>query len=550
MKTVKSVLSQEIRKVCLSTWPQLQDQSFSVALDYPKEAKHGDYATNVAFQLVSLLGESPMVIGNKIITGGLKISGVDRAEVLPPGFINFYLNPSWLGKRINLILAEGKDFGNSKLGKGKKVQIEFISANPTGPLHVGNGRGAFTGDTLANVLTKVGYKVQREYYVNDIGKQVDRLAESVTRRYLQQQKISVDFPDYCYQGKYIDKLAKKLNLHKYKLTNINLLKARIKYRALQMMIKDLKKIVTEKLKIDFDNWFSEKSLYKAGTVDNMLHILKKQDLLYKKEGAIWLKTSQFGDEKDRVVIKADEKQTYFLSDIAYLWDKLAVRKFDKVIDIWGADHHGYVKRMMAVLEALGFAGKFDVIIVQLVRLMEGGVEIRMSKRSGTYVTLESLVDEVGLSAARYFFLMHAADTHMDFDMTLAKKKSEKNPVYYVQYAHARICSIMKKVQKEIKIEKKKNLPKTIYLRENPEINLAKTLIQFPEVLEAVAQNYQVNKLPLYASELATAFHNFYNKCRVIEAEGVNNSRLRLIEASQIVLAETLKVMGIEAPTKM
>ena len=552
MKTVKSNLIREVKEICLDLWPHLTDEQIVIEVDYPKEEKHGHYSTNVAFKLATLLRESPMVIGNKIISAGLKISGLTQAEVVPPGFINFYLDPFWLGRQINQILKEKDNFGSSDLGENKKVQVEFISANPTGPLHIGNGRGAFTGDTLANVLAKVGYEVQREYYVNDIGKQVDRLAESVTRRYLQHQGIKVDYPDYCYKGKYIAQLAKKLNLHKYKLTNINLLKSRIRYRVLQVMIKDLKNMVADKLQIKFDNWFSEKSLYRSGMVDHVLDILKNKDLLYKKEGAIWAKTSQFGDDKDRVVVKASEDQTYFLSDIAYLWNKFGIRKFDQVIDIWGADHHGYVKRMMSMTKALGFDEQFHVILVQLVRLMEGGVELRMSKRTGTYVTLDELVKEVGLDAARFFFLMYASDTHMDFDMTLAKKKSDKNPVYYVQYAHARICSIMKKVLNEAKKKSQKKQPEKvkIFLRKAPEISLAKTLIRFPEVLEEVAQDYQVNKLPTYVRELAADFHNFYTQCRVIKAEGVNWSRYQLMKATQIVLAETLSVMGITAPTRM
>ncbi|MFH1598438.1 MAG: arginine--tRNA ligase [Patescibacteria group bacterium] len=553
MKTVKSNIVRDVRRVFNNLWPQLLEKEIEAEVDHPQEVIHGDYSTNVALRLASELGESPMVIGNKIITGGLKIAGLERAEVVPPGFINFYLNATWLGRQVRKVLDQGSDFASSNLGKNQKVQVEFISANPTGPLHVGNGRGAFTGDALANVFDKLGYKVQREYYVNDIGKQVDRLAESVTRRYLKQQGISVDYPDYCYKGKYIDQLAKELNLHKYKLTNINLLKSRIRYRALQMMIKDMKKTVTEKLKIKFDNWFSEKSLYKSGAVDQVLTDLKKKDLLYKKDGAIWVKTSKYGDDKDRVVVKASEDQTYFLSDIAYLWNKLEVRKFDKVIDIWGADHHGYVNRMLSMTKALDHQGKFDIIIVQLVRLMEGGVEIRMAKRTGTYVTLDELVSEVGLDATRFFFLMHAFDTHMDFDMTLAKKKSDKNPVYYVQYAHARICSIINKVAKETKQTKKKpkkTEQKKIYLREGAETALAKMLLRFPEVLEEVVITYQVHKLPNYCRELASSFHDFYTQCRVIEAEGINWSRVRLIKATQIVLEESLRVMGISAPKKM
>jgi len=397
-------------------------------------------------------------------------------------------------------------------------------------------------------LSLAGFKVQREYYVNDVGNQVKILAESVLRRYWQHQGIKMEYPDYCYQGEYIDQLASELYLPNYKLNKnqkLDDIKDKIKGRILQKMISNSKKFLKKKLGIKYDKWFFESTLYSSGQVDRILKVLKEKGLLYKSEGAIWLKTRQFGDEKDRVLVKANEEPVYFLSDIAYHWNKFVTRKFDKVVDIWGADHHGYVSRMKAAMKVFSLDKKLDIIITQMVRLMAKGQEVKMSKRAGTFITLEELVDEVGVDAARFFFLMYDFNTHMDFDLDLAKKKSQDNPVFYVQYAHARICSIIKKTKGLHRANSDKRA-----ILDKSERALIVSLCRWPELVLEVAKSYQVHRLPQYAIDLATQFHNFYTRCRVINGQLVNERRLQLVLATQIVLQNVLSAMGVNAPEKM
>ncbi len=545
---VKEQINKKIVTTVTAIWPELKDRTLEVGIEYPTDNRHGDYSTTIAMQLAAVVHSSPMEIAQKIKDNFSPMAACQRIEVAPPGYLNFYLDQKWLLRQAAIMVKEKRNFGREKKRKKERIQVEFISANPTGPLHLGNGRGAFAGDTLATVLDLAGYQVQREYYVNDTGKQVGVLAESVLRRYWQHKGIHIEYPDYCYQGDYVDELAKTLFLPNYKLHNsqkLEVVKDKIKGRILQKMLSFIRKFVTDTLGIKYNKWFSEKSLYTSGQVDFILQQLKERGLLYKSEGAIWLKTSQFGDEKDRVLIKANEEPVYFLSDIAYHWNKFAKRKFDRVIDIWGADHHGYIKRMQAAMQMFGFTGRLEIIITQLVRLIRQGKEVKMSKRSGTFVTLQELVDEVGVDATRFFFLMHDYTTHMDFDMDLAKKKSQDNPVYYVQYAHARICSILRKA-KTLSITKSDKRA----LVEPSEIALMKKLIQWPELIAEVADSYQVHRLTIYAREVATAFHDFYTQCRVINGQLVNERRLAIAKAAQVVLQNALKTMGVEAPPRM
>jgi len=546
---LKSQLQNSLKNTVIKLWPEVKERvlsgSLTVEVEYPQEDRFGDYSTNLAMKLGAILRASPMQLAQKI-SESLKIDKFERVVAIAPGFINFYLDKKWLEKQVNPILKEKQRFGQSKLGRNKKIQVEFISANPTGPLTLGNGRGGFSGDTLANILKLASFRVQREYYINDTGNQVDILAESVLRRYWQHQGIRMDYPEYCYQGKYIEDLAEHLFLPNYKLTNTQKLGAvrdKIKGRILQKMISQIQKLVKNKLGIKYDRWFSEESLYQTKQVDKILELLKDRGFVYEKEGATWLKTSEFGDEKDRVLIRENGEPVYFLSDIAYHWNKFVKRQFSKAIDIWGADHHGYVTRMQAAMKILGLEGRLDIIIVQLVRLISEGKEIKMSKRLGTFVTLEELVDEVGLDVARFFFLMYDFNTHMDFDLDLAKKKSKDNPVYYVQYAHARICSIIKKAKNLELRTQNLELEKT-------EISLIKELMRWPELVEEVAQTYQVQKLPFYAIALATKFHDFYTQCRVIDNDVINEARMNLVKATQIVLQSVLSAMGVSAPEKM
>ncbi|MFH1207094.1 MAG: arginine--tRNA ligase [Patescibacteria group bacterium] len=551
----KEQLRRKIIKTVNALWPQIRGIDFSFGVDYPPDQRFGDYTTNVAMKLAGIVRQSPMEIAESIVTSLGKTAGVRESRVVAPGFINFFFNEAWLARQVAEIVRQKEKFGQSDIGAKKRVIVEFVSANPTGPLTLGNGRAAFGGDALVNILTLAGYRPHREYYINDIGHQVNILAESVLRRYWQHQGIKMEFPEYCYQGAYVDDLAKTLYLPNYKLANIQKLEAvrdKIKGRILEKMISGIKKVLVKKVGVRYDKWFYEKSLYSTGLVDKMLALLKEKKLLYKSEGAIWLKTTDFGDDKDRVLIKADGDPVYFLSDIALRYHRFFKRKFDREIFMLGADHHGYQGRMQAAMSILGQAGKLDIIFIQLVRLIKHGQEVRMSKRSGTFVTLEELVDEVGVDAARYFFLMYDFSSHMDFNLDLAKKKSKDNPVYYVQYAHARICSIMRKLKQYAVLlkAKKAHIPKAIDGLEPPEARLIKQLIKWPELVEDIARSYQVHKLTSYATSVATEFHNFYTQCRVINGKQVNDQRVMLVRATQQVLQNVLATMGVSAPERM
>ena len=426
--------------------------------------------------------------------------------------------------------------------------MEFISANPTGPLTVGNGRGGFYGDALANILASQGHKVRREYYINDRGEQILSLGRSI--KLVQKGNsasggLEVGLPDQenLYRGDYINELAKQID------KKLNAEEAGQK--AVELILKIYIRPAIKRLGIKFDSWFSEKSLYKGGKYGEIMESLMRQDFIYEKDGATWMKTSQLGDSEDRVLIKKDGSETYFLSDILYHFDKFKIRKFDKVIDIWGADHHGYAPRLKAALKALGIPeDNLEIIITQLVRLVENGKEVKISKRAGTFITLEELVDEVGLDAARFFFLMYSPNTHMNFDMELAKERSKKNPVYYVQYAHARIASILAKIQNpKSKIQNPSQNLKLLNTRS--ELDLIRKLVELPEILRDIAVNYEVHRLPRYSLGLAREFHNFYEKYRVVtEDKNLTSARLGLVTATKIVLANTLNLMGIKAPDKM
>lgn len=462
-----------------------------------------------------------------------------KIEFKIPVFFNFYFSEDYLQKQIEEILKEKESFGELRTGNGQKVNIEFISANPTGPLTLGNGRGGFCGDVLANVFTKAGFKVEREYYINDIGEQIRKLGHSV-----------LGDSEAVYKGPYIEELKTRLNGMSADEAE------KIGEAAAKIILEEMIKPSVKKMGIKFDTWFLEKSLHQKKEVKKALDFLKKKNLAYEKEGALWFKSTQFGDDKDRVLIKADGETTYLASDVAYLKNKFE-RSFDKLIFFWGADHYGYIERIKAATEALGYKKEqVDIIIMQLVRLIQAGKEVRMAKRTGTYVTLDELIDEVGLDVARFFFLSRAANTHLNFDMDLAKEQSDKNPVYYIQYAHARICSILEKLnaqgscpagrQAKFKAEAKNLKP----LNHPSELNLVKQLIRLPEIIEDTAKDYQVQKLPQYAVDLATAFHQFYRDCQVInEDKNLENTRLSLICATKIVLKNTLDLMGIQAPEK-
>ncbi len=517
-----------------------------ILVEMSDDDSHGDYASNVALQLTKDVQKAPMDIAQEIVSA-LK-GRYDSVDVARPGFLNFTVSNEALGDAAKELLAKGDKFGRSNVGKRQKVMLEFISANPTGPLTLPNGRGGFLGDVLANVLTELNYQVTREYYLNDRGNQIAVLGESVTRRYLQQQGINVDYSEELYQGDYIDELAKGLDLKDYKLNSpgkMEWVRERVSTIALDMMVKEIRRVVEEKMGIQYDNWFSEKSLYESGLIEKVMEILKEKGYLYEKEDALWVKTSEFGDDKDRVAVKTGGEGTYLQGDIALFYDRAFDRHFKKVIMILGADHHGYEGRMMAIPHMLESKTGFDLIFIQMATLFKDGEEVRMSKRKGNFVTIEELIDEVGHDVARFFFLMYSSDKHMKFDLGLAKERSENNPVYYVQYAHARLSSVLREVEKIATPTKK-----TIELTNVAERDLVKALLRLPLVLQQVGENYEAHHLTTYAQEIARMFHHFYAHCRVIDNGEVNESRYWLLQATKLVLAKTLSVIGVDAPEKM
>ncbi len=542
MTTMTQQLQKRLVAAAVDLFEECKQQPPTVRVEIPADPKYGDYGTNLAMQLAPVVKDGPLRIAEKLKTALGHVPGITTVEVVPPGFINFRVESAWWQQQPATILKEGKNYGAVNQGKGQRVILEFISANPTGPMTLANGRGGFAGDAVANVLAAAGYKPFREYYVNDIGGQVEKLTESVIRRSFQAQGINVDYPGDLYQGEYVKDIARKLNLQQYKLKS-NDLKSRIKGRVVAMMVRDLQRVAAKKLGIKFNRWFRESELYTAKLDEKVLSLLRQRGYVYEQAGATWFKSTAFGDDKDRVLVKSDGEKTYFFSDIALRWSRFNRRRFDREILFLGADHHGYVTRLKAAVEALGFPGRLDVPLVQFVRLLKDGQEVKVSKRAGTFVTIEELIDEVGLDASRFFFLMHAANTHMDFDLDLAKEKSEKNPVYYVQYAHARICSILKKTRG---LPRRPSQP----LNEPVSLQLIKQLLRLPELVEEVAMAYDVHKLPFYSLDLATAFHTFYDQVRVIDRGTVNPRALEVIQATKLVLAKTLTLMGVNAPEKM
>lgn len=522
--------------------PKKAQQDFwrTIPVEHPENKKFGDYSSNAALRLAKILKKPPLEIAEIIAaeTNDTKEAKkyFAKIEAAQPGFINFYLSPNYLQKSLAEITKKGEKFGDLKIGKRKKVQLEFISANPTGPLTIANGRGGFMGDVLRNVMKTAGYKADTEYYINDSkhSNQIRELGKTILGK------------GEMYKSEYLNDILADL-----KITFGDIEEAGSAVVA--EIVKDHKTKIKNKFGVEFDRWFSEQSLYDANAVAEILKTLDKTGFTYKKDGAVWLKTSERGDDEDRVLVRADGEPTYFLADIAYHKNKFD-RGYEKIINFWGADHHGHVKRLKIAMEILGYdSSKINIIIMQLVRLIENGQEVKMSKRKGQYITLEELIDEVGIDVAKFFFLMVSANRRMDFDLSLAKEKSEKNPVYYVQYAHARISSIIKKFQPTAgppRAEKTtgQNLK---LLKHETELNLMKKLLELPEIIEDTARDFQVQRLPQYAMELARRFHDFYTQCRVIsEDQKLSVARFSLILAAQTVLRKILGIMGVSAPEKM
>jgi arginyl-tRNA synthetase len=525
-----------------------------MAVEEPKQEAHGDYSTNMAMVMASVQKMAPRKIAEAIINhledpGGI----IDKTEIAGPGFINFFIGPAAWGPELRAIHEADETFGRSSFGRKERVQVEFVSANPTGPLHVGHGRGAAAGDSVANILEWCGYDVQREYYINDSGRQINTLGRSVFMRYQELMGQSIQFPEDCYQGDYIRNLARDLrDRHGEALLSMDkeaAIDTCARYAADQILDgirKDLKAF-----NVRFDHWFSEQSLYDSGKVDRSIQEFRAQKLIYEKDGALWFKTSEFGDEKDRVVVRANGLTTYFASDIAYHKDKFE-RGFDRVIDVWGADHHGYIPRMTASVEAAGLKrDQFQVILVQLVNLLRGGVPVAMSSRAGEFVTLQEVVEEVGADAARFIFLTRHQDSKLDFDLEVAKQKTNDNPVYYVQYVHARISSILAKAEERgIPMpDPEKGVPNRLETPE--EIGLLKMMFRFPEVVETAARLLEPHRITYFLMDLASGFHAYYNKHRILTEDPVLTAdRLCLVQAIKIIIRNGLRLLGVSTPDTM
>jgi arginyl-tRNA synthetase len=522
-----------------------------VLIEHPQNPQHGDFASGLPLKLARAMRMSPMAIAEKVSDYIVPPPQIKKFWVAPPGFINFALKEEWLTTEVESILTAGESYGDIELGKDKRVQVEFVSVNPTGPLHVGHGRGAVLGSTLANVLTASGYAVEREYYINDMGNQIVSFGRSLYGRYQQCLGKQVSIPPDGYHGNYMIDLAKEIieeQGDKFLSLPESEAVSQIAEVGVAKMLERIKGDL-ELLDVVFDTWFSERSLYQGGQYDRAMELLQSRGYIANKENATWFESSSLGEDKDNVLVRSDGSPTYFASDIAYHYNKFLERKFDWVIDIWGADHQGHVPRMKAVLKALGYdPEQLKVIICQLVTLRRGEEIVRVSKRSGDIVTLKELIEEVGSDACRFIFLSRSADSQMDFDIELAKRQSADNPVYYVQYAHARIASILRFAEQR-KIDYSHG--DVSLLTAEPELTLIRRLMLLPEIVEHVAVTLEPHHLPYYAQDLATAFHSFYKQCRVVSKdEALSKARLKLVKATQLVLAKVLHLMGMTAPEKM
>ncbi|WP_422448810.1 arginine--tRNA ligase [Thermoanaerobacterium sp. DL9XJH110] len=568
MKDIKSEIQERLKSLISSALEKaIGEKAIEVKevpdfyLEVPQDPGHGDFAANVAMMMARQARMSPKKIA-EIIVKRLEAPGgeIEKVEVAGPGFINFYLKPTWANRVVFDILKEGKDFGRLNIGKGKKVQVEFVSANPTGPMHMGNARGAALGDALSSVLKMAGYDVTKEFYINDAGNQIENFGLSLEARYLELLGYESQIPEGGYHGEDVkEHMRNIIEEEGERFLHMDSPSRRAYFidYALKRNIKRMKEDL-ENFGVHFDVWFSEKSLHDSGKVNEVIRLLTERGCTYEKDGALWFKASEFGAGKDEVLIRQNGIPTYFAADIAYHKDKFD-RGFEWVIDIWGADHHGHVPRMKGALAALGYdPERFTVIIMQLVRLYRNGEVARMSKRTGRAVTLADIVEEVGKDAARFFFNMRSADTHLDFDLDLAIKQSDENPVYYVQYAHARICSILRQAAEQgVRLPDVNSLTPGEFskysnlLTEKAEIDLIKKLADFPGEIRIAATTLSPYRITVYSLELASAFHSFYNSCRVLSPdEDLTAARLMLAMAVRQVLRNAFNVLGISAPERM
>lgn len=524
----------------------------NIHLETPRSKENGDYATNIAMQLTKLAKKNPRAIAEAILENLDQASAnIEKVEIAGPGFMNITLAKDYLSKVVPTVLEQSNDYGRSNFGNNEKIQVEFVSANPTGDLHLGHARGASVGDSLCNVLDFSGHEVSREYYINDAGNQIVKLAQSLEARYRQALGLEAEMPEDGYHGKDIINIAAELSAEFGAAILDESEEARYEFfrtHGLKHEFGKLQKDLAD-FRVDFDVWFSETSLYKDGKVQVALDKLKANGHVFEEEGATWFRSTTFGDDKDRVLVKSDGSYTYLTPDIAYHEDKLQ-RGFDTLINIWGADHHGYIPRMKAAIEALGYDRKcLEVEVIQMVNLLRDGEKVKMSKRTGNAVTLRELVEEVGLDAVRYNFAMRAGDTHLDFDLDLAVKQSNENPVYYAQYAHARICSILRQAEEKGFAVSTDNLDT---LSTEKDIEVLKKVGDFPQVVADAAKARAPHRITNYTQELAATFHSFYNAEKVLDEDHKERSeaRLALITAVAQTIKNALKLVGVSAPEKM
>ncbi len=555
LSSKKAQIYSAVEAAAKKAYPEVDIPQF--VIENPKDRSHGDYAVNTAMMLAKAAKSNPRAIAENIVANiDSQAICAEKIEIAGPGFINFYLDKSYLYNVIAEIEAEKESYGNVNIANSKRVVVEFVSANPTGPMHMGNARGGALGDTLSNVLSAAGWDVTKEFYINDAGAQIDKFGRSLDARYIQllRGEDAVEFPEDGYQGddirvhaqNYIDKYGDIL-LDKEEQERKDSLVA----YALPLNIAALKETLT-RYGINYDVWFYESTLHNGGSVTETLEMLKASNITYEKDGALWIKSTEFGSEKDDVLVRANGIPTYFAADIAYHRNKLEERNFDLAINIWGADHHGHIARMKGAMEAVGISGdKLDVLVIQLVRLMRNGEIARMSKRTGKMITLADLIDEIGVDAARFFFNMRAAGSHMDFDLDLAVSQTNENPVFYVQYAHARISAIIRLLEESGVVVPAYSDIDASLLSKKEELELLEVLAKLPDEIRASAESFDPSNLTHYLIDVASHFHSFYNACRVRdEEENIMRARLKLIESCRIVIKNVLNILGVSAPEKM
>ena len=524
-----------------------------ITIERPHNPDHGDYATGLPLKLARSAGMNPVDIAQRLVEHTAAAEEIDPPEVAPPGFVNFRLSAGWLKEQVETVLAEGEHFGDVAVGNGESVQVEFVSVNPTGPVHIGHGRGAVLGSTIANILQAAGYDVQREYYVNDAGNQMDSFYRSLYTRVAQALGHDVEMPEDGYQGAYMIELAQEViaesPVESLVMERKEEATRELGARGLDKMLAAIRDDLGS-LGVHFDLWFSEQTLFDTGQYEEAMEVLKKEGYLVQREGATWLASTSLGEDKDNVLVRSTGVPTYFASDIAYHRNKFVERGFQRVIDVWGSDHQGHVPRLKAAVGALGIdPDRLTILLSQLVTLRRGGEIVRLSKRTGEIITLQEVINEVGADVCRFYLLSRSADSQMDFDLELAKTESQDNPVYYVQYAHARIASILR-LATERGIDFSNG--DISLLDHEAEQALIRRMLQLPELVETMAENLEPHHLPHYAQELATAFHWFYKQCRVISDSHpeLTAARLKLVDASRTALARTLHLMGMTAPERM